>query len=171
MCLKCINYLLPISEAESWTEAEKEWLHPPKEVDSVKSHCICNVPIKKNFRITNLKNGKTEIMGSCCIKNTWAHYKIMIDAVNNYKCLICKVTIKCSSVKQHLTSNKHMKNEQLTKDYRSCIECDIYNIGINEPAYKTRCKLCYLKLKGLTICPRCDKVKKLNDYKYCYNCK
>ncbi len=171
MCLKCIDYLLPISDAKSWTEAEKEWLHPPKRVRPIKKKCICGIPIVKNFKITNLKNGKTEVMGSCCILNTWEHYKIMTDAVNNYKCLVCDVTIKRSSVKQHLKSNKHLKYEKLSEEYRKCIECDFYNILIIEPSYKTKCKLCYLKSKGYTICPICEKVKKLNDYKYCYNCK
>lgn len=60
--------LIALSEAKTWSEALREWNLTDIE-QLADETCLCNhYPISEVCHIANEKNGKTAIVGNCCVK-------------------------------------------------------------------------------------------------------
>lgn len=166
MCIKCMQIMLPVSESETWEEAQMEWKDTKREFD-VDTHCICGVHITSRYLLENQKNGKCFWVGYVCVDSVFKLNTELIDSVNKYTCPYCKTSISIKSRTQHDKGKRHLELVEKYKEFRQCEKCSELKIKKSEPSYKNKCLECFT---GKKKCSDCGKYKINGTYKRCFDC-
>lgn len=174
MCNKCKQILLPMStNMTDWETAKKEWNKEAEEMPPLKTSCICGVNIYKNFKVFNMTNTSSAIVGSVCINTIFTGCNILLDSVNKFVCKICKKQILKTSKDSHNKTKTHLKNVEKAKKMKKCKGCGIMKDRKIEylKSWSPLCTNCFYKTKGKKKCVQCNKYDKIGDqWTRCYDC-
>jgi len=143
---------------------------------SLKSTCICGQRIEEICYL--FKDGDIKlIIGNVCVK------KHIITNKNHPLHKKYKKVRKKIRTEKKINKKKKEEYEKLISEYRKCMDCNKFNIPINEPSVKKRCKNCYISIneskrlndrkKTHKPCEICKKYKVKIEYermKYCWDC-
>jgi len=154
-----------IQENYSYDSFCNEFIPCENPVDNpLEKECLCDHPIKQNYRYKHHTNKDKFILGSCCIKKFSTIYK------NKRICLYCQIKIKkntdniCTECKSNIKENKKRQDKE-EKEEREKQHKIIEKIQqqiqqeIKQKKYLESCK-----------CKECGYQKKDNKYKYCFIC-
>jgi len=144
--------------------------------DKYNSTCICGQRIAEICYL--YKDGDIKlIIGNVCVK------KHIITNKNHPLHKKYKKVRKKLKEQKKINKKKKEEYEKLISEFRKCMDCNKFNIPINEPSFKKTCKDCYIsknKSKRLNDrekthkpCEICKKYKVKIEYermKYCWDC-
>jgi len=144
--------------------------------DNYNSTCICGQRIAEICYL--YKDGDIKlIIGNVCVK------KHIITNKNHPLHKKYKKVRKKIRTEKEINKKKKEEYEKLISEYRKCMDCNKFNIPINEPSVKKRCKNCYISIneskrlndrkKTHKPCEICKKYKVKIEYermKYCWDC-
>lgn len=148
-------------------------------VDNIdKTKCCCGhiINVRSAYVITNGNTNSQIIVGKDCIRkclteDDWQKFKKM-EPYKKYLKVSNKITklkklkkIEDDKIEQEM-KERYLeqlkiqqedleKQQELEKNYRKCIKCDVFNIEKDMPKYKTMCKSCYVKSVTLQTNNKC----------------
>jgi hypothetical protein len=142
------------------------------------SRCCCGhlINIVSAYVITNGNTNSQIVVGKDCIRkclteDDWDKFKKM-EPYKKYLKVSNKITklkklkkieddkIEKEMKERYLLQLKIQqeeleKQQELEKNYRKCIKCDVFNIAKDMSKYKTMCKSCYVKSVTLQTNNKC----------------
>ena len=188
---KLIKYVHSNNQLKNWENIHyKDWEKNKTFInyDPIDQKCICNVPIKEKFYITDIDdpNSPVIIIGSVCMTK-WNLEKLSvcgicntpIDKKNKNK-LICKdcVSKKCIECRGDIDKNNQYMNKNSFVYYFEPHVPENEHYGYDPATNKEGISLCGdCKTKTHKVCRRCgtDKIgynRKTGEcYYYCYKCR
>lgn len=149
-----------------------------EDIMNTKSQCCCGhiINVRSAYVITNGNTNSQIVVGKDCIRKClteedWNKFKKM-EPYKKYLKVSNKIT-KLKKLKKieddkiekemkerflerlKIQQEELEKQQELEKNYKKCIKCDVFNIEKNSPKYKTMCKSCYVKSVTLQTNNRC----------------
>lgn len=144
----------------------------------INSKCCCGhiISLRSAYVIINENTNSQIVVGKDCIRkclteDDWDKFKKM-EPYKKYLKVSNKITklkklkkIEDDKIEKELKERylerlkiqqeELEKQQELEKNYRKCIKCDVFNIERFGPAYKTMCKSCYIKSVTLQTNNKC----------------
>jgi len=149
--------------------------------NGIQSTCICGHIITQICFLKKYKEIKL-IIGTDCVEKNIIHHSNIIDKNHPFYKKFKKIKKKIRAEKKIIKQTKE-EYEKLISEFRKCMDCNKFNIPINEPSFKKTCKDCYIfkneskrlndRKKTHKPCEICKEYKVKIEYermKYCWDC-
>lgn len=179
--IKNFYELYELYKIDNWNKQNIKIIYDEPDDEAImntRSKCCCGhlICVRSSYIITNGNTNSQIVVGKDCIRkclmeDDWQKfkkmepYKIYLKVSNKITKLKKLKKIEDDKIEQEMKERYLLqlkiqqeeleKQQELEKNYRKCIKCDVFNIPQKTPKYKTLCLICYAKNMTLQTNNKC----------------